>query len=233
MLARSLGLLSLALMLACTVRRTTGSERIEGDDASKSAPDERSNEPKTAARGDHERAPIDVVAVDPGEARPCERMCGRVGDCLQTEEGVEPAEATGLEFACLDTCVSADPLHAATTAFQACDEKNACGELLGCTRGRWDATVAVRRVAEIPTQFAAVRDTCESACMTIQSCSYFGRMPDDLANVGTPDFYMVVEACTEGCRSAGEQSYEAYAACANEINCDEFWACASRYRPYP
>lgn len=231
MLVRSLTLtgISLALMLACANQRTSGRERGSHESTSKSGgASERSTDAKSPAPTDRGHPPVDVVALDPGEARPCERMCGRVGDCLQTEEGAKPADATGIEFACLDTCVYADPLHSATSAFQACDESSACGELLGCARSRWDAVAAARRAIEIPTQFAVIRDTCETACLTLQSCNFFYRMPDDLNDVVTPDFPMVVEACTQGCRSSGEQGFAAFAECTGESSCDQFWACTAR-----
>jgi hypothetical protein len=235
-LARSMSLawpagLSIALVLACAGQRGAGRERgnegatVKADTAVEPGPTTKQPTPTD------ERPAIDVVALDPGDARPCERMCGRVGDCLQTEEGAEPAEATGVEFACLDTCVYAEPLDSATTAFQSCDEAKACGELLECARGRWDAVAAARRQVEIPTQFVAVRDTCETACLTLQSCNYYYRMPNDLGNLDTPDFHIYVQACTEGCRSSGEQAYQWFADCTTEPNCDSFWACTARPHP--
>lgn len=230
-LSRSLILtsVSLALMLACAGKRKGGREHADEHDSSKADDVGASAKPleRTTAT---ERAtpPVDVVALDSGEARPCERMCGRIGDCVQTAEAGTPAEATGVEFACLDTCIYADPLQSASTAFQDCDQKSACTELLGCARGRWDAVTAARRQVEVATQFAVIRDTCEVACLTLQSCNYFYQMPDQLDGMGTPDFLMVVEACTEGCRNSGEQGFAAYAECGNESSCDQFWACTAR-----
>lgn len=220
-------------MLACAGQRKGGREHTGDQDSSK-ASDARafSKGPKHAAgSGEREAAPVDVVALDPGEARPCERMCGRIGDCLQTAEGSTPADATGVEFACLDSCIYADPLQPASSAFQDCDQKSACGELLGCARGRWEAVTAARRSVEIATEFAAIRDTCETACLTLQSCNYYYQMPADLDGAATPDFQIGVQACTEGCRNSGEQGFAAFAECTNESSCDQFWACTAR--PYP
>jgi len=231
---RSLPLSSLALLLACAGQHKGGRE--QGDEATRKTDVGAKTKPKHPREGEgtHEQPPVDVVALDLGDARPCERMCGRIGDCMLNDEHADAGEASGAEFACLDTCVYADPLAPASTAFQACDEASACGELLDCARGRWDAATAARRQVEIATEFAVVRDTCETACLTLQSCNFFYRMPNDIDGVATPEFYMTVDACTEGCRGAGEQQYAVFAECGSETSCDQFWACTSRaYRAYP
>ncbi|MFV8749766.1 hypothetical protein ACNOYE_04355 [Nannocystaceae bacterium ST9] len=236
MLARSLlpTCAALALVLACAnacVKLGKSNTATEDGAKPETARDDRSDQPGPRDQGSHEQPAVDVVALDPGDARPCERMCGRIGDCLQTEEGSDPADATGIEFACLDTCVYADPEQPAASAFQDCEKASACGELLGCARGRWDAAIAARRPVEIPTEFAAVRDTCESTCMAMFSCSYWYRMPSQLdPGMATSDFYNSVDICTDSCRN-GDQSYVAYSNCVDDTDCGQFYNCPARSFP--
>lgn len=228
-LPRSLAYSLLALVaLACAGKTKPGNEAAaanEGDDASKRA-GPRSTSPETTGAGE----PVAVVELDIGEARPCERMCGRISDCLLSDEGRDAAEAAGVEFACLDTCVYADPEQPAGPAFQACDQTSTCGELLGCARGRWDAALAARKPVEIAAPITAIRDTCESACLALQSCNWFYRMPDQIDGMAGTEFQTSVNACTEGCRFM-EQTYTPYAECVGEANCEQFYQCASRLYP--
>lgn len=222
----------LVLVLACA-----GKTKREQDAAASGETTQPSERAHPSARSLAAKAktdsPIAVVELEAGDARPCERMCGRIGDCLLSDEGRDASDARGVEFACLDTCVYADPEQPAAREFQACDAASACGELLGCARGRWDAATAARKAVEIAAPITVVRDTCESACLTLQSCNWYSRMPDQLSidGIAGSDFYNAVSACTEGCRYM-EQTYIPYAECAGEMSCEMYYQCASRlYSP--
>ncbi len=233
-LALSAALAGLVGLGACATRNQTNRDRANADRSAKAdAETLGERQPKPTSERTPEREAVNVVAIDPSEAWPCERMCGRIGDCLQTDRVENPASATGVEFACLDTCVYADPLNPAAAAFQACETATECGELLGCARARWDAATAARRAVEIPTEFAVVRDICETACLGLQSCSFFYKMPNEIAGMATADFYSSVDMCTEGCRSMGDQVYAPYAPCIDEPTCDQFYSCPGRMGAFP
>jgi hypothetical protein len=216
----------LVLVLACAGK--TKRDQDAANEAATTQPSERDHPSarSLAAKAKSER-PIAVVELEAGDARPCERMCGRIGDCLLSDEGRDASDARGVEFACLDTCVYADPEQPAAREFQACDAASACGELLGCARGRWDAATAARKTVEVVAPITVIRDTCESACLTLQACNWYYRMPDQIDGMTNTDFYNAVNACTEGCRYM-EQTYLPYAECVGETSCEMFYQCASR-----
>lgn len=215
----------LVLLLACAGKHERERDAAKAETAQPSErvhPSARS----IAAKSSTER-PIAVVEIEAGDARPCERMCGRIGDCLLSEEGSDPSDARGVEFACLDTCVYADPEKPGGREFQGCDAVSGCGELLGCARGRWDAATAARKPVEVAAPITVIRDTCEAACLTLQACNWYYRMPDQIDGMTNSDFYNAVNACTEGCRYM-EQTYIPYAECVGETTCDLYYQCASR-----
>src|SRR5262245_54408045 len=80
------------------------------------------------------RSLVTVASVTPTDALPCERTCGRVGDCLLETHDVGDFEASRLELQCLDSCVHSPADAESRTSFLACDQKSSCGELLGCAR---------------------------------------------------------------------------------------------------
>ncbi len=214
--------LALPLVLACANQREAGG-RSRGDDAAPTGePSRRSTNSNADASGAREATPanatpIHVVAVDPGQAAPCERMCGRVGDCLLTEESTDAAAASRLELACLDTCVHADPQQRARQDFQQCEAKQECSAVLSCARASWDAAAATRIAGQFATEFAVVQDECESGCMVNTGCSYYGLMPAQLSSRDS-NFDMMYEQCLTYCRQ-DDTYYSAWGACAHSSDC--------------
>lgn len=124
------------------------------------------------------RSLVAVAATSPSDAQPCERTCGRVGDCLLADEDVGEFEASRLELECLDVCVHAPENEAARSAFLACDEPSGCGELLGCARLNWDALVAARSGPAVQGITTGGGDSCFDSCQWWLSCMVNGVSPD-------------------------------------------------------
>lgn len=163
------------------------------------------------------------VASAPADAQPCERMCGRVGDCLG-ERG-DARDARHLELTCLDLCVNVEPGSDAGARFTACEARDSCDQLLECTRKEWDAVANARGtiVKVIGPSPSANYNTCELVCGGMYSCIYYDQPLRQLSE-RSPQFDKELSACVENCDPNAE-SMRALADCAYENTCAEQMDC--------
>lgn len=148
---------------------------------------------------------VAVAATAPAEAEPCERTCGRVGDCLLETRDVDEFEAARLELECLDLCVHSPDDAKPRTAFLACEQQSACGEVLGCARSNWDALVAAHvRPAFVDTTVSSGSDRCIDGCYWLFSCVLTGA-PPDAGRWSTTEYENYIRECAKNCESATEQ----------------------------
>lgn len=221
-------LLALSLVLACVGKRGSG-ERPDASPqkAAKSRGAAASRHPvETDASSPKSAAAVPVVALDPSSVSPCERMCGRVGDCLISHEQSESAAASRIELACLDTCVNADPKQRASTDFQQCEGKDECGAVLGCARATWDAAAAARVADPISLEFAQSQNPCEIGCMAAMSCGLYYLMPSQSEHLQDAYFDQQVATCLGYCEQ-NEAWYSAFAECASSPDCDRAYSCTN------
>ncbi|WP_146158103.1 hypothetical protein [Enhygromyxa salina] len=171
------------------------------------------------------------LASAPEGARPCERMCGRVGDCLRERGDKSDAshlrDAGHLELTCLDLCVNVSPTSDAGKRFRGCESRDSCDPLLDCTRQEWDAAAKARTV--IVTQIDAAPShygTCELVCGGMYACHHYDR-PLHQVDSRSQQFEQDVRSCMYGCDPGAEAMME-YAECAREHSCNAQWECWSR-----
>jgi hypothetical protein len=131
------------------------------------------------------RSLVAVAVTSPTDAQPCERTCGRIGDCLieADDDSSSPSyqaefEAGRQELECLDLCVHADESAAPRSAFLACEQQSGCGEFLGCARSNWSALVATRTGPSVQGGSVVVGGNgCGHDCRLVYSCIFTHMLP--------------------------------------------------------
>ncbi|WP_146658168.1 hypothetical protein [Enhygromyxa salina] len=174
---------------------------------------------------------VALVASAPETARPCERMCGRVGDCLRergdTSDARHLREAGHLELTCLDLCVNVNPTSEVGKRFRGCESRDSCGPLLDCARNDWDAaanarTVVVTQIEAAPSSYG----TCELVCGGMYACHYHDRPLHQLTDRSS-QFEQEFNSCMFSCDPHAELMVS-FAECAQEHSCTAQWECWSR-----
>jgi hypothetical protein len=234
---RLTALASLLATLACantpepgggpTATRQTSPSPVAGDTAEPA--------PRVTERPSQLAAMVPVAST-PDDARPCERMCGRVGDCLRERGDASDAShlrnAGHLELTCLDLCVNVEPGHDAGKRFAACDRRDSCEPLLECARNEWSATANAR--SSVVTVFgvspASRYSTCELVCGGMYSCMNHNQ-PLHLLDVRSAQFVKDLQACMANCEP-GSPSMVTLADCARAQTCEQQWDCWQRAQAY-
>lgn len=184
---------------------------------------------KAGSAGALARSLVAVAATTPGDAQPCERTCGRVGDCLLENADVGEFEAGRLELECLDVCVHSPESDGPRSAFLACERQTGCGPLLGCARSNWDALVAARSGPSVQG-ITTGGHTCADTCEWWLSCMISGVPPDQ----GTlpPEYEEYVRSCEMQCENTPDERemYMRLGDCAR-ANCspDRLSACMEHF----
>ncbi|NVB39412.1 hypothetical protein G6O69_16335 [Pseudenhygromyxa sp. WMMC2535] len=162
---------------------------------------------------------IAVVGLDSAQAGVCERLCGRVSDCL-VDKGSSRSSASHLELSCLSICATTeDP---AGQEFRGCEAEGQCDPLLACAHRHWrdEHTLAT-------TVDYAVQDPCRLTCEGLYSCMYFntprGSMTD---SSGDEQYRRDVQSCLDSC-DPSDPFITGFAACTDVSNCTEQWECSS------
>jgi hypothetical protein len=148
------------------------------------------------------RSLVAVAATTPGDAQPCERTCGRVGDCLLENADVGEFEAGRLELECLDVCVHSPESDGPRSAFLACEQQTGCGPLLGCARSNWDALVAARSGPSVQG-ITTGGNTCADTCEWWLSCMISGAPPDQAPL--PPEYEEYVRSCETQCENTPDE----------------------------
>lgn len=196
------GALAIAL-LGCN-KTDAGSGTLGSPDASAAGreaatPSSRIGDASTSGNTDAlARSLVAVAATKPGEAQPCERTCGRVGDCLLDTGDVGEFEAGRLELMCLDMCVHSPESDGPRAAFLACEQQSGCGELLGCARSNWDALVATRSGPSVHGVTVG-GDSCIESCQWWLACMLNG-VPPDQAPI-PPEYQESLRSCETQCET--------------------------------
>lgn len=139
---------------------------------------------------------IAVPTTAPGEAPPCERVCGKLGDCLLADADAA-TNAAGLELTCLDMCVHSPDTAPAKLEFLACGTQSECGSLQACAERTWTALADARQRPEIEGVIAPA-NTCLLACTWLYSCIISGTPPGQVPF--DPEFErMMQQGCVEPC----------------------------------
>lgn len=213
-LARVAGVLGLAL--ACVACAPSGSKAGESQGASESV-DARTDAEATpssarmpssslaATSSPGSLAPVAVVALDASEARPCERLCLNVGDCLFADEGYSDRAAAGLELECLDLCVHAPAEAPERASFLRCEQRSSCGELTTCVGDLWEPL----RASHAPRETAAVEaltNGCESACTWLYYCLFTGQAPGEFGL--EQSMQEGLDSCVKNCEDLGPAEQE-------------------------
>ena len=107
---------------------------------------------------------VAVASTTPGDSEPCERTCGRLGDCLFASEDFGELEAGGLELECLDLCVHAPDEAAVRGRFLTCEERQSCGEVISCARAVAGSTRASSAAPRPARPTSAPRTGSSSVC---------------------------------------------------------------------
>jgi hypothetical protein len=216
-------LLPLALLVAACAGPVSTPGGPGAKDAGASASDLRSG--GRASEGRAVKSPasrgalVTVVSTAPEEVDACERLCGRVGDCL--DESHRPDQAARLEFECLDACVHGSKQAPAHQEFLACETSRDCAALTGCAQQRWSALVAARHQPKGAPIATVAMPSCRDRCHLLFSC----------LSAGTPAHYAeymddLISECTSHCRS--EPTYAAmltkFQECAG-ANCGDPYRC--------
>jgi hypothetical protein len=203
----------LGLLLACNKTdagtSTLGSPNasVAGNEADK--PGSKAARSSEAGSADAlARSLVAVAATSLGDAQPCERTCGRVGDCLLEGGDVGEFEAGRLELECLDVCVHSPESEGSRSAFLGCEQQSGCGELLGCARSNWDALVASRTGPSVQG-ITASGDACVDSCRWMYSCMFSG-MPPGQATLPA-EYEEYVRSCDTMCETISPAEYELYA----------------------
>jgi hypothetical protein len=153
------------------------------------------------------RSLVAVAATSSGEAQPCERTCGRVGDCLLEGGDVGEFEAGRLELQCLDMCVHSPESDGPRSAFLGCEQQSSCGELLGCARSNWDALVAARSGPSVQGVTTGGND-CVDNCQWMISC-ILTSMPPGQAPLA-PGYEEYMRGCETTCETISPADLEVY-----------------------
>jgi hypothetical protein len=156
------------------------------------------------------RSLIAVAATSYSDAQPCERVCGRVGDCLleDGEDGeISEFEAGRLELECLDMCVHSPKGSGPRSAFLACENQLGCGPLLGCARSNWDALVATRSGPSVQG-ITTGGDSCDDGCRWYLSCMITG-LPPGQAQLA-PEYEEAIRSCEVQCETIQPAERESF-----------------------
>lgn len=158
------------------------------------------------------RSLVAVTNTPLAEASPCERTCGRLGDCLFESEDYREFEARGLELECLDLCVYTPKDAAPRTALLGCEERQACGELIACAQTNW---VALGELHEGPAVegITASMDPCKAGCRWLYACMFSGAPPGEAYM--DPAIEEQMRLCEKTCETLDARDREAYAAFAS------------------
>ena len=187
----------------------------------------------TATRPDLLATPIPVASA-PADGRPCEHMCGRVGDCLREAGDSTNAghlrDAGHLELTCLDLCVNVNPSSDAGKRFRACETHDSCDPLLDCTRKGWDAAANARGTVVTQIDAAPSFNTCELVCGGMYACMDLG-VPLHQMHDRSEQFERDLKVCLENCDPQSEVMM-ALADCAREQTCEQQWECWQQAQNY-
>jgi hypothetical protein len=177
------------------------------------------------------RTLVAVASAAPSEALPCERTCGRVGDCLLETRDVGEFDAGRLEFECLDLCVHSPREAESRTAFLACEQQSSCGELLGCARANWQPLLA-GRTGPVVSGVTVGGDPCIEGCRWLFACMVTG-VPPGQASL-PPEYDESVRGCEAACHTGSEsdrQMLAHYAECLPS-HCGGYEVMAPCMQPY-
>lgn len=217
----ALGLLGAFGMTALACNKTDAGGRTLGSPnasaAGGEAPKPSSSVAGTSQAGNANalaRSLVAVATTSAGEAQPCERTCGRVGDCLLETGDVGEFEAGRLELECLDVCVHSPETDGPRSAFLACEQQSGCGPLLGCARSNWDALVGARSGPSVHG-ITAGGDSCLDGCLWLFSCMATGLPPGETPL--PPEYEESMRGCESMCE-ANREVYAHFAACLRD-NC--------------
>lgn len=162
----------------------------------------RSHDPRSSSAPSLARSLTAVATTDASDAPPCERVCGRLGDCLLADPDFTSASASALELACLDLCVHSADAAPAQAEFLACGQQSECGQLQACAERSWTALAQVRQGPDIAGVLASA-DPCRVGCRWTYACIQTG-MPPGQAPLD-PHVEQWLELCEDNCE---RNSYE-------------------------
>lgn len=185
--------------------KPTGGATLDSPDAAAAGTEARaqrarSDRTSVTSDGTPVRSLVAVASTSAKEAEPCERTCGRVGDCLLDGDEVNAFEAGRLELACLDMCVHT-PDSQVRTAFLDCEAKSGCSELLGCARSKWEPLSATHQGPAVQGFAVQAADPCVSGCQWLFYCAYAGTPPGE--TYLPPEYEEQLRACESQCDSGG------------------------------
>ena len=149
------------------------------------------------------RSLVAVASTSVGEAEPCERTCGRVGDCLLDGDEVNAFEAGRLELACLETCVHT-PESQVRAAFLGCEAKPGCDELLGCARSNWEPLSATHQGPAVQGFATRPADPCVNGCRWYFYCAFANAPPGE--GYLAPEYDVQMLDCEANCESGAFDS---------------------------
>jgi hypothetical protein len=121
---------------------------------------------------------VAVTTITAGEAQPCERVCGSLGDCLFADDSYTAPIAGGLELECLDMCVHSPDNDRAKIDFLACASNTECGPLQACAEQSWTALAAARQSPDV-SGIVASADPCKAGCRWYWACTQTGSPPGE------------------------------------------------------
>ena len=225
----SLGLALLGLaVLACNKRE----ESSIGSPSGSAAGSENAGSTSGRDSGDPSgaialtRSLVTVASVPPTDAQPCERTCGRVGDCLLETHDVDDFEASRLELECLDACVHSPADAEPRTSFLACEQKSSCGDLLGCARTSWNSLMA-SRVGPVVSGVTTGGDKCIEGCRWMYWCIFTSSPPG--STYLDPAYEEIIRGCEAGCQTyqpAERAQYEYWSECMpSHCSQEQYTAC--------
>lgn len=205
----------LALVLVGTVLigcndKPTGGATLDSPDAAAAGSEaraQRARSDRTSLTGGATpvRSLVAVASTSAKEAEPCERTCGRVGDCLLDGDEVNAFEAGRLELQCLEMCVHT-PESQVRSAFLGCEAKSACSELLGCARSKWEPLAATHQGLAVQGFTARAADPCTDGCRWMYYCSQTGAPPGQATL--SPEYEQQMRACEAACEAGGPYDRE-------------------------
>ncbi len=146
---------------------------------------------------------VAVATTNAGDAQPCERVCGSLGDCLLTDDDYTAQVAGGLELECLDMCVHSPDSEPAKTEFLACGGESECGQLQACAERNWTALANARRRPEQAGGVVASADPCMAGCRWWFACASTGQPPGE-AYID-PQLEILMEECFKQCDNESER----------------------------
>lgn len=142
---------------------------------------------------------IAVTSTSASDARPCERVCGSLGDCLLADDAYTSTAASGLELECLDLCVHSPDGAPAKAEFLACGREHECGPLQACAEQSWAKLVAARQGPVIAAVEGPSLDGCKSGCAWLYSCSYTNAPPGERQHRMDSMLTTWIDECTHAC----------------------------------